>query len=65
MIGGQFLRTLDTAKVFQLTLPVCMPIGSVAQQNNPGPDLEQWLNLESENGYLGIMVKLKDYTVKA
>lgn len=65
MIGGQFLRTLDTAKVFQLTLPVCLPIGSVAQQNSPGPDLEQWLNLESENGYLGIMIKLKDYTVKA
>lgn len=65
MIGGQFLRTLDTAKVFQLTLPVCMPIGSVVQQNSPGPDLEQWLNLESESGYLGIMVKLKDYIVKA
>ncbi|MHB9099759.1 MAG: chemotaxis protein CheX [Syntrophales bacterium] len=64
MIGGQFLRTLDTAKIFQLTLPVCLPTKSVAQQNSPGPDLEQWLNLESENGYLGIMVRLNDYMIK-
>ncbi|MHB8907963.1 MAG: chemotaxis protein CheX [Syntrophales bacterium] len=64
MIGGQFLRTLDTTKVFQLTLPVCLPTGSVAQQNSSGPDLEQWLNLESENGHLGIMVRLKDYMIE-
>jgi CheY-specific phosphatase CheX len=64
MIGGQFLRTLDSAKIFQLTLPVCLPVTSFAQQNSMGPDLEQWLNFESENGFLAIMANLKDYGIK-
>lgn len=63
MIGGEFLRTLDTTKIFQLTVPVCLPITSVVQQDSPGPNLEQWLNFESENGYLGIVVSLKDYGI--
>jgi CheY-specific phosphatase CheX len=63
MIGGVFLRTLDNSKIFQLTVPVCLPITSAVQQDIPGPDLEQWLNVESENGYLGIVVSLKDYGI--
>ncbi len=63
MISGEFLRTLDTTKIFHLTVPVCLPVTSMAQKDSPGPDLEQWLYFESENGYLGIMASLKDYGI--
>ncbi len=64
MIGGQFIRTFDTTMIFQLTLPVCVPIKSIVQHDKPEPDYEQWLHLESESGYLGIVVSLKDYGIE-
>lgn len=64
MIAGEFLRTLDRTKMFQMTVPVCLPITSIILQDIPGPDLEQWLNFESEGGYLGVVAGLKGYGIK-
>ncbi len=61
MIGGQFLRTLDSTKVFHMAVPVCLPDTSVAQQGSPGQDLEQCLNFESEKGHLYLLASLKGY----
>ena len=60
MIGGQFLRTLDSATIFHITVPVCLPDTSAAHQDSPGQDLEQHLNFESEKGHLYLLAKLKD-----
>lgn len=64
MIGGQFLRTLDSTKVFHMAVPVCLLDTSVAQQGGPGQDLEQCLNFESERGHLCLLVRLEDYEKK-
>ena len=63
MIGGQFLRTLDSTKVFHMTVPVCLPDTSVAQRGSPGQDLEQCLNFESEKGHLYLLASLKGYAL--
>jgi CheY-specific phosphatase CheX len=59
MVGGAFVRTLDTTKIFQLTIPVCLPDESAVPQESPGADREEWLRFESKQGQLGIMVGLK------
>ncbi len=61
MIGGQFLRTLDSTKIFNMAVPVCLPDTSEAQQGTPGQGLEQCLSFESEQGHLSIRARLKDY----
>jgi chemotaxis protein CheY-P-specific phosphatase CheC len=61
MIGGQFLRTLDSTKIFHMAVPVCLPDTSAVQQGSPGQDLEQCLSLESEKGDLRLVARLKDY----
>jgi CheY-specific phosphatase CheX len=61
MIGGQFLRTLDSTKIFHMDVPVCLPGTSDVQQDSSGQDLVQRLNFESEKGHLYILAKLKDY----
>ena len=64
MIGGQFIRTLDSTKIFHMDVPVCLPNTSIVQQDNPGQDLEHCLNFESEKGYLRILASLKTYGIK-
>ncbi len=64
MISGQFLRTLDSTKIFHMAVPVCLPDSSVAQHDSPRQDLEQCLNFESEKGYLYLLASLKDYEKK-
>jgi CheY-specific phosphatase CheX len=64
MISGQFLRTLDSTKIFHMAVPVCLPDTSAAQQDSPGQDHEQRLNFESEKGYLFLLARLKDYEKK-
>ena len=61
MITGQFLRTLDSTKVFHMVLPVCLPKTAAVQQGKTDWDLEQRLNFESEKGHLCIRASLKDY----
>jgi CheY-specific phosphatase CheX len=61
MIGGQFLRTLDSTKIIHMDVPVCLPGTSVVQRDNTGQDLEQCLNFESEKGHLYIGASLKGY----
>jgi CheY-specific phosphatase CheX len=60
MIGGQFLRTLVSTKVFHMTVPACLPDTAVAQQESPGQDLEQCLSFESERGHLYLQASLND-----
>ncbi|MBE0555758.1 MAG: chemotaxis protein CheX [Proteobacteria bacterium] len=60
MIGGQFLRTLDSTKIFHMAVPVCLSDASAAQQDGPAEDLVQCLNFESEKGHLYLLASLKD-----
>ena len=64
MISGQFLRTFDSTKIFQMAVPVCLPDTSTAQRDSSGQDLEQRLNFESEKGYLYLLASLKEYEKK-
>lgn len=61
MIGGQFLRTLDSTKIFHMAVPACLPDTSAAQQGGPEQDVEQCLSFESEKGDLYLLASLKDY----
>jgi CheY-specific phosphatase CheX len=61
MIGGQFLRTLDSTKIFHMDMPVCLPGTSDVQQDSSGQDLVQRLNFESEKGHLYILASLHGY----
>jgi CheY-specific phosphatase CheX len=59
MVGGAFVRTFDTTKIFQLTVPVCLPHESAVPQKKQQLDREEWLYFESKQGQLGIMIGLK------
>jgi chemotaxis protein CheY-P-specific phosphatase CheC len=59
MVCGAFVRTLDMTKVFQLTIPVCLPNESAVPHESPGSNREDWQHFESKQGQLGIMVGLK------
>jgi CheY-specific phosphatase CheX len=61
MIGGQFVRTLDSTKIFHMAMPACLPDASATQQECPGPNIAQCLSFESEKGYLHLYASLKDY----
>jgi len=61
MISGQFLRTLDSTKVFHMAMPVCVPDMAVVRQDRDERDLEQRLDFESEKGHLCILASLKTY----
>ena len=64
MICGQFLRTLDSTKVFDMALPDCFPAAAAIQLHSPGQDLEWCLSFESEKRHLSVLVSLKDYDLK-
>jgi CheY-specific phosphatase CheX len=59
MIGGAFVRSLDTTKVFHLTFPVCLPGESAVPQESSGVDQEEWLRFESEQGQLLVGLKIQ------
>ncbi|MHB8770913.1 MAG: chemotaxis protein CheX [Syntrophales bacterium] len=54
MIGGQFLRTLDATKVFNMTMPVCSTDTVAEQREAEGRDCQQRLNFECEKGCLRV-----------
>jgi CheY-specific phosphatase CheX len=58
MIGGQFLRTLDSTKVFHMEVPECLP-DTLIGQDTLGQDLKQCVNFECERGRLCIVARLK------
>ncbi len=59
MIAGQFLRTLDSTRIFHMAVPVCLPNTAAVPQDETGQDLEQRLNFESAKGHLCILTRLK------
>jgi hypothetical protein len=54
MIGGQFIRTLDPAEAFHVSVPVCSVNEPVAQQAGLVSRYEGWLNFESDKGVFAV-----------
>ena len=59
MIGGQFLRTFDASKVFNMSTPVCSTDAAADQQAGQGQAIAQCLNFECEKGCLRIRLRLR------
>jgi hypothetical protein len=61
IICGRFLRTLDSARIFHMELPVCFPDASAIQLHGPEQDRERCLSFESEKGDLSVLASLKNH----
>jgi hypothetical protein len=59
MIGGEFLRTLDPTRVFNLSVPLCYTNIPPVSAGSPRADCVESVHFESDRGYLFISAALK------